>query len=174
MQRFISRFAVLAFAAVAFGPGATASAFESKKEEADKYQKVLKSSKDAKERAKAFEKLGELAQVQIELARPAIPEFVEALKDKDATVRAAAAHAIGKIDVEERKDFIKTLIDMMKNDKSDKVKEAAARGLGEMGPDAKEAIPAIKEAGKAAQEAAGSKKEPEAYRNAMQKINKKN
>ncbi len=167
------RFGVLFMSMLFLGTTLDIYARETKKEEADKYIKVLKTSKDANAKVEAYKGLGELSQVQVSLALPAVPLFVEGLKDKDATIRAAAAANYGKIDLSDKADQLKSLIDLVKNDKDEKVKEGAARGLGAMGSNAKEAIPAIKEAASQAAEKTKNKKAPPAYRDVMMQINSK-
>ena len=162
---------LLAIAVLFHGSATVSEARETKKEEADKYMKVLKTSKDNKARIEALKGLGELSQVQVELAKPAVPLFVEAIKDKDTMVRAAAAENYGKIDLSDKSDQLKALIDMVKNDKEEKVKEAAAKGLGAMGSDAKEAIPTLREAAKAASSTTKNGKAPPYYGMVMQQIN---
>ncbi len=169
-----SRLVVLALAVLFLSNhlAGNVAARETKKDEAERYIKVLKTSKDTKARSDAFLKLGELSQISVELAKPAIPLYMDALKDKEGVVRAAAAEGIGMIDVDDKKEVIKALIDIVKNDKVEKVKEGAAKGLGWIGTDAKEAIPALKEAQKAAMDA-NKKQDANIYRDAMAKINKK-
>ena len=161
----------LALAAFLLGTAISASARESKKEEAERYIKVLKSSKDSKARIEAFTGLGTLSQVQVSLGLPAVPMYIEGLKDKDAKVRKAAAEGYGKIDLEDKTEQIKSLVDLLKNDKDDNVKEGAVRGLGAIGSAAKDAVPAIKDAQKAAQEKSMAKKAPNYYRDALMQIN---
>ncbi|QVL31373.1 HEAT repeat domain-containing protein [Telmatocola sphagniphila] len=145
---------------------------DSKKDEAEHYQKILKTSKDPKERAKAFEVLGDLSQIQIGLAKPAIPAFFEGLKDSSSDVRRAAAEGLGKIDLDDKKEQIAALLDLLKNEKVEKVKQGAAKGLANIGNAAKEAIPALREAQKALIDS-GKKADANVYRDAITRINKK-
>lgn len=116
--------------------------------EAEKYTKMLKSAKDAKEKVTALKELGKLGAIQVTLTRPATPDILKALDDKDAKVRAQAAHTIGLIDPEkeDKEIAIKKLIGMLKDEKEEPVKLGAAEGLAAMGPSASDAIPALREA----------------------------
>lgn len=125
-----------------------------KEEEAKKYTEQLRSSKDAKVRAKALIGLGELAQVKKSFITDALPDVYKATEDKDPGVRAAAAEALGKAD----EPFSKAgdvLMKLVKDDKDDAVKIGALRGLSVMGQSAKEASKTIQEVVKAT---AGDKK----------------
>src|SRR5687768_9217895 len=75
----------------------------SKEEEAANYTKILKTSKDAKEKARAAEEIGRLGQIKKSFATEAVPYLIDALKDKDAKLRAAAAVAVGKVDADPEK-----------------------------------------------------------------------
>lgn len=110
-----------------------------KEAEAKKYTEVLKKGKDAKAKTEALQELGKLAQVQRSLVADALPDIYKALEDKDAGVRAAAAHALGQCD-EPSDKAVPLLVKMLKADKSDDVKIGAAKGLAAMGPGAKTAL----------------------------------
>jgi len=137
------------------------------KEEADaeKYTKMLKSSKDAKDRALAVKELGRLGRIATSLAKPAVPDIIKALDDSDAKVRAEAAHAIGMIDPEKKKEVVEKLIKILKDDKEETVKRSAAMGLGAMGADAKDSVSALRDAA-----AKAGKKDAQAYQNAIMTI----
>ncbi|MFO0939033.1 MAG: HEAT repeat domain-containing protein [Gemmataceae bacterium] len=111
-----------------------------KDNEAKKYTELLQKSKDPKVRLDAIEKIGELAQINKKLGTPAVPYIKDALSDKDTEIRKAAAKAYGRCDPDDA-DAVKTLVDLMKNDKEDAVKMSAAFGLQSMGEKAKVAVP---------------------------------
>lgn len=138
------------------------------KEEKDveKYSKLLKSAKDPKDKVTALKELGRLGQIQVSLTKPVVPDIIKALDDKDDKVRAEAALTIGKVDPEEKKDVVEKLTKILKDEKeTEVVKHGAAEGLSAMGPDAKEAVPVLRElAGKA-------KKGDRIYQMAIQTIN---
>lgn len=119
-----------------------------KQEEAKKYTEQLKSAKDAKKKVEALDELGKLGQIQVTLTQPALPDVMKALEDKDAAVRKAAAECLGKCEPDP-KDAIPALTKLLKEDKSDDVKIAAARGLMYMGEAAKEASDDLKSVARA-------------------------
>lgn len=125
-----------------------------KEEEAKKYTEQLRTSKDAKVKAKALAELGTLAQVKKSLITDALPDVYKATDDKDPGVRAAAAEALGKAD-EPFDKAGEVLMKLVKNDKEDSVKIGALRGLAVMGSNAKGAKATIAEVVKAT---AGDKK----------------
>jgi HEAT repeat protein len=114
---------------------------------AKKYTEELRKSKDVKVRINALQELGNLAQIKKSLAKDALPDIYKAAEDKDAGVRAAAAETLGKADepYEKAGDI---LVKLLKNDKEENVKIAAAKGLSAMGPGAKESLPALREIAK--------------------------
>ncbi len=114
---------------------------------AKKYTEELRKSKDVKVRINALQELGNLAQIKKSLAKDALPDIYKAAEDKDAGVRAAAAETLGKADepYEKAGDI---LVKLLKNDKEDSVKIAAAKGLSAMGPSAKESLPALRDIAK--------------------------
>jgi HEAT repeat protein len=114
--------------------------------EVEKYTKMLKNAKDAKDKVTALKELGRLGQIQVSLTKSVAPEIFKALDDKDSGVRAAAAHSIGKIDPEKKDEVVEKLIKMLKEEKVETVKTSVAEGLAAMGPDAKDALPALREA----------------------------
>lgn len=137
----------------------------SKEEDIAADVKVLKNSKDAKAKVKALEEIAHHGSLDRKLAKPAEAEVTKALGDKDASVRAAAALTIGKIDPENKKEVVAALAELVKSDKDDKVKSAAAMGLSALGSEAKEAVPALREAmGKA------DKKGMQVYKTAINSI----
>jgi HEAT repeat protein len=71
-----------------------------------------------------------------------VPHLIEALKDKDARVRAPAAIAFGAIGAD-AKAAVPVLIAALSTDPNNDVRRLAADSLGLIGPDAKEAVPAL-------------------------------
>jgi HEAT repeat protein len=110
-----------------------------KEAEAKKYTESLKKGKDAKAKTEALQELGKLAQIQKSLVADALPDIYKALDDKDAGVRAAAAHTLGQCD-EPADKAVPLLVKILKDDKSDDAKVGAAKGLAAMGPGAKSAL----------------------------------
>jgi len=138
-----------------------------KEAEAKKYAEELKRSKDAKVRATALQELGKLAAVQKSLVEEALPDIYKSLEDKDAGVRGAAAFCLGQCD-EPTDKAVPLLTKILKEDKDDKAKIGAAKGLASIGPAAKSAVPALKEL-------AADKKSPvgQAAKTALKAINAK-
>lgn len=127
--------------------GITLLAAPTKEEvEVVKYAKVLKSGGSTKEKVTALKELGRLGHISTSLTRNIVPDIVSALDDKDAKVRAEAAHTVGLIDPAKKSEIVAKLVKMLKEEKDESVKQGAAMGLGAMGPDAKDAIMALREA----------------------------
>lgn len=139
-------FRTAAILALGFGLALTTWAHAGKEEDAAKYTKELKSSGNVKVKIEAATKIGELGQIKKSWAAEAVPYLIKACKDDDKKLRAAAAEALGKVDPPPESKAIETLIDLVKNDKELSVQQAAARGLGHMGPAAREAVPTLREA----------------------------
>lgn len=137
------------------------------REEADaaKYAAQLKSTSKTGDKVTALKELGRLGQISTTLAKNSIPDIMKSLDDKDAKVRAQAAHTIGLVDPENKSEVISKLTKMLKEEKDEPVKEGAAMGLGAMGSDAKDAIGALREA-----QAKAGKKGSRAYQNAIMAI----
>ncbi|MCE9561641.1 MAG: HEAT repeat domain-containing protein [Planctomycetes bacterium] len=112
--------------------------------DARRYTMELKTAKDAKTKANALHELGKLAAIMKSYAEDALPEIYKSLDDKDASVRAAAAQALGACD-EPADKAVPALVKLLKDDKDDSVKIGAAKGLGSMGPNAKGALPTLRE-----------------------------
>ncbi len=112
--------------------------------DARRYTEELKKSKDAKAKVTALQELGKLASIQKGLVADALPDIYKALDDKDASIRAAAAHCIGQCD-EPADKVVPLLTKLLKDDKDNGVKMGAARGLASMGSEAKAALPALRE-----------------------------
>jgi HEAT repeat protein len=121
-----------------------------KEEEIAKYVKDL-GNKDAKVRKTAAEEIGKIAQVKASAAKPALQPLLDALKDSNSGVREAAALAVGRLD--EPSEAVPALSKLIKEEKDMPVRIAAARGLGQMGSGAKEAVPTLREVMTAAREA---------------------
>lgn len=117
--------------------------------DAKKYTEDLKRGKDTKTRVTALKELGRLGAIQKSLVADALPEIYKALDDKDAKIRAAAATCIGQVD-EPTDKIVPLLTKMLKEDKEESVKIGAAMGLGSIGPNAKSAVPALREIQKSA------------------------
>jgi len=112
-------------------------------EEARKYADDLRKGKTAKVKVTALKELGNLAAIQKSLAADALPDIYKSLEDKDAGIRAAAAHCLGQCD-EPVEKAVPALLKMLKNEKEeDAVRIGAARGLASMGPGAKSALPTL-------------------------------
>jgi HEAT repeat protein len=120
-------------------------AFAGKADDAAKYTDDLKTSKDIKVRTIAAEEIGKLAQVRKTYGKEAVPYLIEACKDKNPGLRAAAAEALGKAYSDEDDKAVTLLTNMMKDDGDMKVRIGAIRGLGAMGPKATSAVSTIKE-----------------------------
>jgi HEAT repeat protein len=125
---------------------AAASARADRADDAARYTEELKSTKDVKKKITAIEEIGKLASVRKSYGKDAIPYIMDACKDRDAKLRAVAAEALGKAYAGDDDDKVVSLLtDMLKSDKDDPVKFAAARGLAAMGPRAKSALPTMRE-----------------------------
>ncbi len=111
---------------------------------AKKYTEQLRKSKDVKSRVTALQELGELARIKKSLATDALPDIYKATEDKDPGVRAAAAEALGKAD-EPYDKAGELLVKLLKDDKDERVKIAAAKGLACMGTTAKGALPVVRD-----------------------------
>ena len=125
----------------------------SKEEEVAKYVKDLKSGA-AKTRATAAEEIGKIAQVKASYGKPALKPLLDVLADKDATVRRAAATALARLD--DPKETVPALAKLLKDDKNQQVRVAAAGGLGLMGAASKDAVPTLREVAKEARDAGKS------------------
>lgn len=110
-------------------------------------EKVARAIKDmeasgAKTRASAAEEVGKIAAIKVSYAKPAVEPLMKLLKDKEASVRAAAAEALGKVD--EPKKVVPALVELLKDEKSDAAKIGAVTGLGLIGESAREAVKVIR------------------------------
>jgi HEAT repeat protein len=158
-------FAATGFAclfAVALASAAT------KEEQVAKYVKDL-SNKDAATRKLAAEEIGKIAQVKASAAKEAVGPLLDALKDKNAGVREASALAVGRLD--DPSEAVPALVKLLKDEKEMGVRVAAARGLGQMGSAAKDAVPTLREVWTAARDAGKPQQRlAQATRDAMDSI----
>jgi HEAT repeat protein len=117
---------------------------DSKKDDVASLMKDLKSG-NAKTRAAAAKELGHIGAVNAADTKEAIPLLLSLLKkDRDSSVRQAAATALGRMDPDPEK-AIPIFTDALK-DKNAGVRMAAATSLGQLGVEAKEAVPALRQA----------------------------
>jgi len=114
-----------------------------KKSEVPPLVKKLKNDKDPKVRAEAAKELGHIGSVKAAFTKDAIPDLVEALKDKDANVRREVALTLGEIKAD-AKLVVVPLADVLK-DPDFGVRSAAAESLSYFGANAKEALPKLQE-----------------------------
>jgi hypothetical protein len=94
------------------------------------------------QREAALIQLGDLGHDMGMEATSIVPDLVTALRDKDESVRAAAAEALGKIGPPAANTAINALISALR-DEFWRVKAAACEALSKFGPAAKEAIPLL-------------------------------
>jgi HEAT repeat protein len=105
---------------------------------------ALKGGKTARERATAAEEIGRYGAIRGAAVKDAIEPLLDALKnDSEASVRSAAATALGAIGPEP-KTTVPALTEALK-DSSASVKIAAALALGQFGPDARPSLSALRE-----------------------------
>jgi HEAT repeat protein len=100
---------------------------------------LLKALNNKVSRSLAVEGLGSMG------AREAIPEITKLLKDPDAGVRIAAARSLWKLAPKQAATVVPVLIEGVKDQKHWAVRGRAIFALGEMGPAAKESVPALRE-----------------------------
>jgi HEAT repeat protein len=146
----------------------SAASAATKEEEVAGYVKDLQ-SKSAATRKTAAEEIGKVARIKASAAKPALQPLLDALKDSSSGVREAAAVAVGRLD--EPVEAVPALEKLLKDDKDLAVRIAAARGLGQMGPGANEAVPTLREVWSSAR-AAGKPQQrlAQATRDAMEAI----
>jgi HEAT repeat protein len=139
-----------------------------KEEQVAKYVKDL-TSKDAATRRTAAEEIGKIGQVKASAAKEAVGPLLDALKDRNAGVREAAALAVGRVD--QPTEAVPALVQLLKDEKEMGVKVAAARGLGQMGSAAKDAMPTLRDVWSAARDAGKPQQRlAQATRDAMEQI----
>ena len=160
MKTFFAALGFLAIAGLAFAA--------TKEEQVTKYVNDL-ASKDAMTRKNAAEEIGKIAQVKASAAKPAVGPLLDTLKDKSAGVREAAALALGRLD--EPAESVPALVKLLKDEKVMSVKIAAARGLGQMGSAATDAVPTLRDVWTGAKNAGKpQQKLAQATRDAMDSI----
>lgn len=81
----------------------------------------------------------------IRIGRPAVPALVDALRDRDMIVRVWAAEALVRIQEPQPAETVPVLIEAMEDQRA-WVRINAAIVLGEMGPEAGDAIPVLAKA----------------------------
>jgi HEAT repeat protein len=99
-------------------------------------------SRDAKERARAAEAIGEMK----EDAKGSVGQLLPLLKDKDDDVRVKTAGALGRIGQAVKDEFkpaVPHLIELLKKDGNEEVRTEAADSLGRGAVEAKTAVPAL-------------------------------
>ena len=139
-RRLLTLSAFLLAATLLLAPEGAALA--GKREDAAKYTATLKTG-DAKEKASALGELAKIGQIQKSYIADAEPTMVKMLDDKDPTVRAAAARAVGMIDPDV-KEVLPKLRKMLADDKVEAVRLAAAGGIGAMGKSGAPAAPDLR------------------------------
>jgi HEAT repeat protein len=77
-----------------------------------------------------------------DLVKPAIPDLINALRDKDDDVRMWAAIALGHIGPD-AVSAVEPLVGLLKDEQNAQVISSAIRSLGEIGPGAKPALPIL-------------------------------
>jgi HEAT repeat protein len=120
------------------------SAGPPRKEDIPKFINTLKTSPNAKLRSQAADDIGARGAIRASDIENAIDPLLFALKsDKEADVRRACAKAIGGTAAYPDK-CVPGLTDALK-DSAQVVQIAAAKSLAQYGPDAKSALPALRD-----------------------------
>jgi len=159
------RIATIACSFVLLGGITLLAAPTREEQDAIKYADTLKSSTNTKERVTALKELARLGRINVGLTKPAVPEIIKALEDKDPKVRAEAAHTIGAVDPVDKAVVVGKLVKMLKEEKDEAVREGVAMGLGAMGSSAKDGLGALRDAAKNA-----GKKDAKTYQAAIMSI----
>lgn len=117
------------------------------------YIKVLKTDKDAKNRAEAIGGLAEVAEVRSGLIKPALPTLVAALKDSAVEVRKGAVALLAQAESYPR-DWIPNLLGLLPEGEDREVRIGAIGILGGVEGGVKEALaPLVEIQGKEAAKA---------------------
>jgi HEAT repeat protein len=99
-----------------------------------------------KARIAAIQTLGDIAQSPADayrdLAKPAVPELIEALGDKDDDVRIWAAIALGQIGPD-AVNAVQPLLSLLRTEENPQAICGAIQALGEIGPGAESALPVL-------------------------------
>jgi HEAT repeat protein len=101
---------------------------------------VLK-SQYRQNRRQAAEALGKIGN-----AKEAVPALREAMNDREAEVRIAASFAVYKLDAQSKKEMLAFLIETLRTGLRKPFDSGtfwAVKALGEIGPEAKEAVPVL-------------------------------
>jgi len=97
-------------------------------------------------RVAALQSLGVIAQAPEtalrDLAKPAVPDLIDALRDKDDDVRIWAAIALGRIGPS-AVSAVEPLLATVRDEEHPVVIPSAIKALGEIGPDARPALPVL-------------------------------
>jgi HEAT repeat protein len=109
-----------------------------------KVKELLKDLKSPKFKIRIYaaEELGHQAEIRLADAKAAIPALMKAMKDSHPGVRRAAILALGQAGADP-KDLVPGLIDIIKKATDIPLRLTAATTLGNIGPPAKEAVPAL-------------------------------
>jgi HEAT repeat protein len=78
-------------------------------------------------------------------AKAAVPALTKLLEDPTAAIRIHAAVSLGKIEPG-NKAVVPALLELMRPSEEISVRQQAILGLRDLGPDARDAIPALREA----------------------------
>jgi HEAT repeat protein len=134
---------VLTCLVLAAGGGVRAQTAK-EKERVEALIKVIKTSKDAKQRAGAANEIADIGQVRLVLARPAEAALIDAMKDDSPEVRGAAARTLTLFEPY-KKDRIPNLLGLLKDGEPRDTRINAITMLGQTEGGAKEAIPLLEE-----------------------------
>ena len=115
-----------------------------KKEDVPKYLEMLTKSKSGDERALAADMLGRRGAINVKDVADALEPLRMALKsDPDLKVRRASAKSLGMIAPEPASDTVPLLIDTLA-DKDYGLRMTAVQALAGYGPEARDALPALR------------------------------
>jgi hypothetical protein len=110
--------------------------------EVEEQVRVLKTAKEPEARVEAITKIVRLEAVRRGVAKNATPQVAQALKDGDATVRAAAAEALGELG-HDPKTWVADLARLLDDKEDRNARLAAIDTLGRVGKDAGVALEAL-------------------------------